>query len=131
MRFLIVDANQVYSSMVKDVLENYVPDCVVDRAHNAAVLMLRLDKNCYDLILADIINCMDSEAMEQALQRTATPIIMWSFVNPGGYFDFASRLHARVLLRKPSSTADMTTMLRDVIPGSNPELKAILAHATR
>lgn len=123
MRFLVVDANLAYGGMVKDFLETHMRDVQVDLAQNAAILRRRLRSNVYDFIIADILNSMDCEALVAELEACHVPILLWSFVNPGGFANITAKLKSRVM-RKPERCDDIYSTVRSVI-GSDPNLKAV------
>lgn len=114
MKFLIVDANLAYSGLVKDFLLTHVLGACVDRAPNASILRRRLKDNRYDFILADILNCIDSEELAEELSAVTTPVILWSLVNPLSYAGFAQKLHAHCI-QKPKHLDQLDVTLKPVL----------------
>lgn len=120
MRFLIVDPNLVYGRTVKNFILAHMRDTEVDLAQNAQIVRRRLTLHSYDFIIADILNAIDSEEIGEVLRDSEAPIIMWSFINPGGYREFAQRLHAK-LLEKPKGQAGLGDILELVSCGDQNE----------
>lgn len=110
MKFLIVDPNLAFSWTVKDFIHDHMPDALVRHAANAPLLRRALELDKYDVLLVDILNAIDSEEMAEILQTVDAPIIMWSFINPGGYREFAQKLHAK-LLQKPKCDEGLNELL--------------------
>lgn len=113
MRFLVVDPNLVYGRTVKTFIQTHMQGSEVDLAQNASIVRRRVNEHNYDFVIADILNAVDCEEIGDVLHAMEAPIVMWSFINPGGYREFAQRLHAKLLdkPRNPDGLGDILELV--------------------
>lgn len=77
MKILIVDANLVYANKVRSFIEEHTKQSEVEVAYNIPIMLERLARTKYDLIIIDYGYAKKSDVLTK-LTHIDTPKIIWA-----------------------------------------------------
>ena len=115
-RILIFDSNRVVAKKITKVISELVDNITIDMAENIYVLQDRLDKNSYDLIIADVETAADSELALEYLHATKARVVLWTMIpdstekgHLSGFID------AIMLAKKPSNMSEFRKSISNIV----------------
>ncbi len=120
MKLLIADDHPIVRNGIKEIIQDFSPNCIIDEAEDAHEVVRKVIANNYDLVILDISMPGGGglNALKQIMQTSSnTKVIMLSIYNDEQYINRSLKAGASGYLTKSVASDELELAIKKVLSG--------------